>query len=104
MKFVDWFKEKCTWLNFCHVLAIGNLLYFAYLAVYAAVSFNYGEVPPEYHQEMFEYMMYAFVFSVFRDNYKRKVEHNEFIEEITFTIFDMRNEIEQLKQNKESKE
>ena len=111
MKWVDWFKEKCTWLNLLYLGYLVSLGLFLSYLVEMLWAYGFDTPPIEVEYDIFSNFMCCFVFRycIFEDKIQtareqEKEMHNEFVEETVLIIEEMRDEIEQLKQNKESKE
>lgn len=103
MKWVYWFKEKCTWLNFWKIASFYFYATFILSAIYSIWVHGLNIPDNESTATMLSFI-FGFIFSRVAKEIETKEENDSFVAETTFIIEEMRNEIEQLKQSKESKE
>lgn len=104
MKWVNWFKEKCTWLNLLYLGYLVSLVLFLLYLVKMLWAYGFDTPPIEVEYDIFSNLMYCFVFRyfIFEDKMQtvreqEKEMHNEFVEETVLIIEEMRDEIDQLK-------
>lgn len=100
MKWVNWFKENCTWLNVWKIVSFYFYATFILSAIYS-IWVHGLDIPDNESTSTMLSFIFGFIFSRIVKEIEAEEENNELVEELSFIIEEMRNEIGQLKQNKE---